>query len=329
MIKVVPYIPELRTEWDEFVPQCKNAPFLFLRSYMDYHKDRFDDCSLMIYRNERLAALFPANRKNEHTIISHEGLTYGGLLISFDEYSENTIQYFAEILRYYHDAGIQKLFFKQIPSFYASVSCEDIDYALFLAQAKVFRVDLNSTLDLRSPNTISYQRRRKTGINVAKKNGIQIVETSDFRQFWNEILIPNLQQRHGASPVHSLEDIEYLSQENSGCIRQFNAYNDGQIVAGCTIYEMKNTARAQYFSGCNEGRKIGALDYLIHYLITEVFHQKHYFDFGNSNIEKGKKVNLGLLAWKGGFGARSFAQRFYEVETSNYKLINQAFIYIS
>jgi hypothetical protein len=326
MIKVVPYTPELRTVWDTFVPKCKNAPFLFLRSYMDYHKERFDDSSLMIYHYDRLAALFPANRKNECTIVSHEGLTYGGLLISYDEYSENTILYFAELLRYCHDAGISKLVFKQIPSFYSSVSCEDIDYALFLAKAKISRVDLNSTLDLRSLKRISYQRRRKKGIKVAQKNGIQIVETSDFRQFWNEILIPNLLQRHGAHPVHSLQDIEHLCNENSGCIRQFNAYNDGRIMAGCTIFEMNNIARAQYFSGCNEGRKNGSLDYLIHYLIEEVFHNKHYFDFGNSNLEQGQKVNSGLLAWKGGFGARSFAQRFYDVETSNYKLIIQAFI---
>lgn len=325
MIEVVPYVPELRTAWDAFIPACKNATFLFSRSYMDYHKERFEDSSFMVYQDSQLVALLPANRQDEHTIVSHQGLTYGGLLVRHDEYSGNTLQYLGSILRYCNAAGINRLLFKQIPSFYTSVSSEDIDYALFLAKASISRVDLVSALDLQSPRRIPYQRRRKTGVKNALKNGIEVVETSDFSQFWNELLIPNLHQRHAAVPVHSLQEIEFLFHENPGCIRQFNALYEGRVMAGCTVFEMSECARAQYFSGCDEGRENGALDYLIHHLITEVYNEKSYFDFGNSNIAQGQKVNTGLLGWKEGFGARSYAQRFYDVDTSHYDLIYQAF----
>ena len=42
------YEPTDKTSWDKFVQGSKNGTFLFLRDYMDYHSDRFDDHSLMV-----------------------------------------------------------------------------------------------------------------------------------------------------------------------------------------------------------------------------------------------------------------------------------------
>ena len=48
MLKVRRYNTADATEWDEFVGKAKNATFLLKRGYMDYHSDRFTDCSLMV-----------------------------------------------------------------------------------------------------------------------------------------------------------------------------------------------------------------------------------------------------------------------------------------
>jgi hypothetical protein len=37
------------------------------------------------------------------------------------------------------------------------------------------------------------------------QNDHMIKEESNFEQFWNKILIPNLSGRHNAEPVHSLK----------------------------------------------------------------------------------------------------------------------------
>ena len=44
------YTPSLADEWNAFVAQSKNGTVLFDRRYMDYHADRFSDCSLLFYR---------------------------------------------------------------------------------------------------------------------------------------------------------------------------------------------------------------------------------------------------------------------------------------
>ena len=67
--------------WNTFIGQAKKATFLFYRDFMEYHKDRFDDFSLMIYDEEKIVAVLPANRVGD-TVYSHQGLTYGGLVYS-------------------------------------------------------------------------------------------------------------------------------------------------------------------------------------------------------------------------------------------------------
>ena len=69
-----------RESWNEFIESSKNGTFLFDRNYMDYHSNRFKDNSLMIYDSkEKLVAVLPAN-KRENILLSHGGLTYGGLI---------------------------------------------------------------------------------------------------------------------------------------------------------------------------------------------------------------------------------------------------------
>ena len=47
---------------------------------MDYHNDRFKDHSLMVFKDDKLIALLPANIV-DFNLRSHQGLTYGGFLL--------------------------------------------------------------------------------------------------------------------------------------------------------------------------------------------------------------------------------------------------------
>ena len=67
--------------WNEFVAQSKNATFLFHRDFMEYHSDRFDDFSVLILdKKQKIKAVLPANKVGS-TLYSHQGLTYGGLVL--------------------------------------------------------------------------------------------------------------------------------------------------------------------------------------------------------------------------------------------------------
>ena len=80
MYEIVRYTPELKAQWDSFVRKSRNGTFLFLRDYMDYHRQRFTDFSLLIFHKQSLVALLPLNKERDGSVTSHSGLTYGGLI---------------------------------------------------------------------------------------------------------------------------------------------------------------------------------------------------------------------------------------------------------
>jgi len=131
------------------------------------------------------------------------------------------------------------------------------------------------------------------------------------------VLTPQLAARYGVKPVHTLEEITLLASRFPDKIKQFSAYRGDEIVAGTTIYETPTVAHSQYAAATNQGRQTGAQAYLFSSLI-EQYEEKPVFDFGISNEHEGRALNHGLLHWKEGFGARSYAHDFYEIATGNY-----------
>lgn len=310
-------------KWNDFISQAKNATFLFHRDFMEYHKDRFKDFSLLVYENEKLVSVFPANKAHD-VVYSHQGLTYGGLVYHEKTKLVSVIEIFKRILIFLNENVIAKLYLKTLPSIYHLKPAEETQYALFLAEAKLVRRDSLSVLDLSQENKIS--KIRKRGIQKAIFNDLVIVEEDDFKGFWNEILIPNLDKKHKASPVHTLEEINYLKSIFPDNIRQFNVYQNDKIVAGTSVFESKNVAHCQYISKNENQDNLGSLDFLFEFLIKKVFNEKQFFDFGISNEEQGKKLNEGLSYWKESFGASTIVHDFYEVETINYGLLNNVLL---
>src|SRR5438477_31295 len=117
--RVQRYSAPLKKDWDAFINQAHNATFLFHRDYMEYHADRFDDHSLMVYRGSELVAVLPANLDRSGMLISHAGLTYGGLVMPRHTTLSQTLAVFYSLLRYLHHDGIATLRYKRIPGFYS------------------------------------------------------------------------------------------------------------------------------------------------------------------------------------------------------------------
>jgi hypothetical protein len=305
--------------WNAFIGKAKNATFLFHRDFMEYHNDRFQDYSLIVLEGEKWVAVLPANVVGNE-ILSHQGLTYGGLVYNEKVKLASVIAVLKSILLFLNDNKMEKLQVKLIPSIYHQKPAEELNYALFLIEAQLIRRDSMAVLDLLNKNTLS--KLRKRSIQKGISNDFVIKEVADFESFWNEILIPNLAKKHQVKPVHSLQEILKLKALFPKNIRQFNVYKNEIIVAGTTIFESENVAHCQYISGDEDKNELGGLDLLFQHLITEFFKDKLFFDFGISNENEGRKLNNGLSYWKESFGASTIVQDFYEIKTSNYGLLD-------
>jgi hypothetical protein len=309
--------------WNSFIQEAKNATFLFHRDFMEYHQDRFEEYSLLVFYGEKLVAILPANRVGA-TVFSHQGLTYGGLVLNQKAKLSTVIPIFKSVLAFLNQQNITTLTIKQIPSFYTSYFSEELDYCLFLLHAKTIRKDSLSVIDL--TKDFAFSKDRKQCIRRGITASLQIKEELNLESFWNEILIPNLQVKHQIKPVHSLEEMMQLQQKFPNNIRHFNVYYGDKLVAGTTVFVTDKVAHPQYISGNELKNELGSLDYLYHHLITKVFADKNFFDFNNSNEQQGTKINEGLLFWKESFGAKTVTQSFYEVATQNYQLLDTVWI---
>jgi hypothetical protein len=323
--KIVKYTSEHFQIWNNFVAHAKNATFLFHRDFMEYHADRFEDFSLLIFdEKEVLKAILPANIV-ENKVYSHQGLTYGGLVLDETIKLSDVIHLNYQLLKYLSEAGIDSLQLKIIPTIYNTFPSDEMEYVSFLLNANLLRRDTIAILDL--SNKIEVSRVRKRGIETGKKHQLQIIEEDVFDSFWNELLIPNLLSKYNSKPVHSLDEITYLKSKFPKLIRQFNVYFENKIVGGVTVFITKNVIHPQYISGNKAFNTLyGGLDYLYNHLITSVFQNEKYFDFGISNENSGRNLNESLHYWKESFGARTIVQNFYEIETKNFVKLNQVLL---
>ena len=309
MFDIIRYTSEKVQEWNAFVATSKNGTFLFNRGYMDYHSHRFEDCSLMFYRDGSLFAVMPANAEGD-TWCSHRGLTYGGVVMQESATAEKIQQLFRELNEYLRRAGFGRVVYKTVPHIFHRIPAEEDWYSLFsICQARLVDRSLSSAIDLQRP--LRWSRDRKYGVNKAFANGVLVGESGNWAGFW-EVLTTNLKNKYGARPVHTLEEIELLHSRFPENIRLFVAEKDGVVLGGTVIYFTETVVHSQYISASAEGKRLRVIDLLFDYLLHDRQWQARYFDFGTSNEDDGRVLVEPLIYQKEGFGGRGVCYDWYE-----------------
>ena len=298
-------------DWDAFVRASRNGTFLFERGYMDYHRDRFPDHSLLVRDPEgELVTVLPAHAAGE-TVGSHRGLSYGGLVVGPGMKAPLFLRAFEAVLLALRGAGFAALDYKTVPHIYHRQPAEDDRYALFLLGAQLTRRDLLSVVN--RDDRLPYQQRRARGIKKALAAGVTVQPETDFGEFW-ALLAATLAERFDATPVHTLAEIQSLRDRFPLNIRLHTGRRDGELLAGVVTYESDRAAHAQYIAASPVGRGLGALDLVFDHLLNDPAAGQTYFDFGGSHEDGGRAINSGLIDQKEGFGARSVAHDHYRID---------------
>ncbi|WP_179336744.1 GNAT family N-acetyltransferase [Winogradskyella ludwigii] len=285
---------------------------------MDYHNDRFKDCSVMVYKGDQLYALLPANVVGDK-VISHQGLTYGSFVLQDQSKFYYAFEAFKAMLAFYHAEGLIQLEIKVIPTFYNKMPADELDYFLYKANAQLLKKEVLMIIDY--SHKLRFQKNRREGINKALRSNVVLKLDTNFKDFWSDVLIPNLENKHGVKPVHSLEEIELLASRFPNNIKQVNIYKDGKVVAGTTVFLTETTIHPQYVSGNLDKNTHGSLDLAYDFIINKMCDDKRYFDFNISSEANGTKINEGLIFWKESCGARSHTANTFVLKTDCYKTL--------
>lgn len=305
------YRREDKELWNSFVSKARNATFLFDRNYMDYHADRFDDNSFMFYHKGKLKAVLPANVAGD-TLYSHQGLTYGGLLLDKKATVEDVLECFDSLNSWLRENGISKVVYKALPWIYQQYPSEEDLYALtWKCKAQLISRNIASTIVI--DNKLKFAESRKSGIRKALSLNIEVAESNDVDGFWH-VLEDNLGNRYNAKPVHTASEMKLLMSRFPNNIKLYVAKMNGEIVGGTLIYVTPQVVHTQYISASVEGKKHGALDLLFDYIINKVYANCRYFDFGKSTEQGGAYLNEPLIFQKEGFGGRGVCYDWYQWE---------------
>jgi len=308
MYDIMLYTPELKQTWNVFVAESKNGTFLFHRDYMGYHAHRFIDRSFLFVKKGRVIAIMPCNLCGD-VLHSHQGLTYGGLVMHKNIGAQDVLHLFGLLNRTLVEMGVQKVVYRPVPYIYHSIPAQEDLYALFRMKASHTGCNISSTL--RYENRLGFAESRKCGIRKATRVGVSIRPGTSLEPFWR-ILTSNLVQKHHTEPVHTLEDMMGLQSRFPEHIKLYVADLEGDTVGGAIIYETPYVAHVQYIAASEEGKSAGVLDLLFDELINRVYRDKAYFDFGHSNEGMGEYLNEALLFQKEGFGGRGVVCNAYE-----------------
>lgn len=314
MVSCKLYHSDDKKSWDAWVTSCKTPLFFFKRDFLEYHADRFQDCSLLFYDDHDLLAVFPAT-KSAQVLDSHGGLTYGGLLVSEKTRTTEVQAIFQSLANWAYHAGFEKIRYKAIPYiFYNHASQEDLYCLTTLLNAKLIRRDLSSVIHLNQPLRLS--KGKKWLVARAKKYGLRVSDSVDWNHF--HALLSTVLERHGAIPVHSANELSYLYALFPQNIVLKVVENNGELLAATLLFKFQTTLHTQYLVTSEKGKTLGALDFLIASCLEEALEAGFlYFSFGISTEMQGLFINRGLMAQKENFGARGMVLDFYEVDLND------------
>jgi hypothetical protein len=313
-LSVRPYGKTDANAWDDFCAGALQSTLLHTRRFLSYHGNRFTDRSLIIEENYKCVGLFPAalNPGDATCVVSHPGITYGGVLHQGSLRGERMVEALDEICRHYRAQGQEKLTYKAVPSFYHRAPAQDDLYALFRLGAVRRRCDLSCTINLQYRLPVSERRRRS--LKKARKTGVEVVQGSQYLPALWEVLTENLARKHGVNPVHSLEEIVLLAGGFPDHIRCVCARLDGLVIAGVLLFITPTAHHAQYIASSDKGYEVSALDLLFEYSIEMAGDLgSNWFDFGISNENQGMVLNDGLHRFKSEFGGGGAVHEFYEI----------------
>jgi len=310
MISINKYTEADKKLWDDFILSSKNGNFLFLRDYMDYHKDRFKDHSFIFWKNDKPVAVLPAN-EDGNLLISHAGLTFGGLIMDVGIRTTDVLEIFELLCNYCVKEGLQSILYKAIPFIFCNYPAGEDQYALFRFNAQLVRRDISSVLSLQE-NKIRFMEGKRQSVAKCEKMGIKVVESNDFTAFWK--LLIEVLSKFNVKPVHSLQEITYLKSKMLDKIKLYEARLNDSLLAGIVIYDYSRVIHTQYMANSTEGRNARALDYVNYVLTNRVYADRKYYSWGISTEEGGKILNTGLIRQKEEMGGRGIILDTYRID---------------
>lgn len=320
---IIKYNPDMEKIWEYFVNVSVNGNFQESRSFLNYHKDRFKDHSLMFYKKNDLAAVMPCNEtEDSKSLISHSGATFGGIIFS-DRYASITSYNWIleELNQYVTDNGFNHLELKMPSWLYMNSDkhMEIFDYLLGLngfscSEEVGFYINCTAL----EPNyEQNYAKLKKRKLKKAYKSNLtfkEITTRTEIENFYN-ILEENY-TKFKTKPVHTYDELILLKEQCiPGILSFYGVFSENEMIAGSMVFDFndKKVFHTQYLASRFEYLELCPNEFLYTNLIATAHDRGFRFlSFGTSTLEHGAVFNEDLALFKEGFNTDTYVNRTYK-----------------
>lgn len=301
------YNPDYKKTWDEFVKTNTNF-FFFQRDFLEYHKDKFVDHSLIFLDDNELIAVLPATESGK-SLVSHGGLTYGFFICNEQRYSSFK-NIWSALQKYCKQNNILDLVYKKPPFFFSQKMNDNDVYELQRINGAVAKVDLSSYIDFSDYN---YSKGRKSSVKKGYAQGLSFESDSSKFEGFYDLLTEVLFERYKINPVHTLSDLKFLKSKFPENLTLDLVIKDKKIQAGSLLFIFGSVVHTQYLCVAESGKVLCAMDYLLDNIIKKYKSHMRGLSFGISTEKNGKSVNEGLLLQKESYGAKNYLVSTYRI----------------
>ncbi len=305
--------------WEQFVATANNGTLFHERKFLNYHPPgRFKDHSLMIEKDGKLKALFPAvelQTENGLELISHQGSSYGGIIVQQNLSFQESYDFVEAIYKYAKEAGFSRIQMTLPPAIYQHTVSNYLDFSLIKHGFSYKKRDVSSMLNIEPSPDMNLKRfaaSHRTAVRKAIKQGVSIRESGDWPEFY-ALLKENLKIRHNVQPTHTLEELLQLKELYPDKIRLFGAYWEEKLIAGVVNFSVnKDVVLAFYISHIEAFQHLRAVNLLFYEIISWCHeHSFKYLDFGIFTVNM--EPNFGLARFKENFGASGVFRDTFEL----------------
>ena len=318
------YEDRFEKKWDEFVlNESINGNFLQTRNFLNYHaKDKFCDHSLMFFKGETLVAVMPANEIEQGRIlISHQGSTFGGLVIGEKYASTGNYNWiFKEMLGYFKERSYERVELKMPHWLYLREDKRNelLDYYFqlngFTPRGEVgFYVDLKELADDYESKFESLKKRKLR--KAYKQNLIFKVITDEegIKEFY-DVLADNM-KKFNKIPIHTFEEMwDFYNNRLKGIVSFYGVFHGPMLIAGSMVFNFcnKKVFHTQYLASRQDCLEYCPNEFLYTSLIRTAKEEGYRFlSYGTATLEHGEVYNESLGIYKEGFNTDTYINKTY------------------
>ncbi len=301
-------------KWKKCIQQFKGTTIFHDPDFLSYHKRKFQEFHLGVFKGQELFGIIPMaiSKKNEEIANSPYGGSYGGFIFSEVLNYSDSIEIVDLFIEFLKKIKIKKIVLTPPLPVYYDIYSNTFIFSLIEKGMVCINSDISSLVYLSENNKLNFNHRAKRVLKKINLESVNIDFDSNLTDFI--ILLNKTYKKHGVSPTHTNQELNYLKKIFRKKIKFSVAYCNNEPVSGICEFEInKKVLQSYYICQDYEYKKKNIQTYHIKNLLDKAYINGYsIYDLGTSSVNtKGRK---NIFSFKEGLGAVGHLKNTYKLK---------------